>query len=979
MGHNMKDEFISAFWAWNSDLAQIDFRKVIIDFKEKGINNLFVHARAGLKVPYMGEVWMDSFKKCCEIAKEVGVHIWIYDENGWPSGFGGGKVYETDSSFKQRYLVCVYDLIDNINASYEIMKVYDEKYEEVSLSNLDLSVKYYFICLVTNDYYVDITNKDAIKCFLDTTHEVYKKYIGEYFGNVIPGVFTDEPHLSPDGLQYAPHIKEEYERRYSENLFDILKYLFFDIDGCSLYRYRYKKILADLVRDNYTIQYKKWCDDNNLILTGHYTCEEGLLEQVPTSGRLTSLYDNMGLIGVDALGNRLVPLPTFRRTLSSSFQSGKEEVLVETFAGTGFDASFNELLRIWAYEAINGVTHPCLSISMSSIEGNRKRDYPQFFSSQMPWWDNAKVFFDEMKFIKESIHGDRHQDILLIEPISSIELSNRESSLGISSSFRVLNESLYYSQLDFDYGDEETIKDAKVIDGKIEIGKCRYGKIILPFSTNIESKVLSKLKEFSNAGGEVFVVTPLPDHLDGRVADVNFDFKYMPIMNRLNFIRKLSEVYNWHDTVIQEKYTRKTHTRLSTSYRYEDNKEYIFVLNQDRNERTEGRIVAKGKKKVTKRTFNETKELEGTYNPFENVSEFYIDLNEMEYALFVVEEGMPKESSLYSSACQVLKPVSVEKGLNSLVLDQVSISINDSAFDEKDYYIKKTGIFFTEVNGCGESLLKAKYEFFIEDMPSVLCASGEWSDSKVYINGQLVESREESFYEDAKRINIIDFVKVGLNEIVIEKKNPPYFNPNLNKEVYQSVFNVFSFPYYIESVILDGDFKVQSNNSVNLLNYYLTDGDFKIVKDDLVVNADFTTSGYPFYRGKVSTLYNYEYDLSGEVYIEIDNTSAISCNLLINGNNLFVDAGRRLNISKYLKEGNNEIYLIEYTGLRNTFGPFHHKYGKHYYTGPSVFEGYSEWQDFVIYPELKGSTYVNEYSFTHLFIPNIKISKKEKV
>ena len=152
----MQDDFISVFWAWNSDLTKIDFRKQIVDFKEKGINNLFVHARAGLKSPYMGDIWMRSFKKCCEIAKEVGVHIWIYDENGWPSGFGGGIVYETDPTFKERYLLNIYDYKHNLNKSYKIIKVFDDKYNEIDQSNIKSGKKYNFVCLATNDYYVDI-------------------------------------------------------------------------------------------------------------------------------------------------------------------------------------------------------------------------------------------------------------------------------------------------------------------------------------------------------------------------------------------------------------------------------------------------------------------------------------------------------------------------------------------------------------------------------------------------------------------------------------------------------------------------------------------------------------------------------------------------------------------------------------------------------------------------------------------------------
>jgi len=38
-------------------------------------------------------------------------------------------------------------------------------------------------------------NPEAVAEFIDNTYKVYRKYVGEYFGNGIDAVFTDEPSL----------------------------------------------------------------------------------------------------------------------------------------------------------------------------------------------------------------------------------------------------------------------------------------------------------------------------------------------------------------------------------------------------------------------------------------------------------------------------------------------------------------------------------------------------------------------------------------------------------------------------------------------------------------------------------------------------------------------------------------------------------------------------------------------------------------
>ena len=46
-----------SFWSWNTDMKETEIREQIRDFRDKGINGFFVHARAGLLLEYMGDDW----------------------------------------------------------------------------------------------------------------------------------------------------------------------------------------------------------------------------------------------------------------------------------------------------------------------------------------------------------------------------------------------------------------------------------------------------------------------------------------------------------------------------------------------------------------------------------------------------------------------------------------------------------------------------------------------------------------------------------------------------------------------------------------------------------------------------------------------------------------------------------------------------------------------------------------------------------
>jgi len=47
-----------------------------------------VHPRPGLLTEYLSDEWFHLFDYTVQKGKELGMKVWIYDENSYPSGFG---------------------------------------------------------------------------------------------------------------------------------------------------------------------------------------------------------------------------------------------------------------------------------------------------------------------------------------------------------------------------------------------------------------------------------------------------------------------------------------------------------------------------------------------------------------------------------------------------------------------------------------------------------------------------------------------------------------------------------------------------------------------------------------------------------------------------------------------------------------------------------------------------------------------------
>ena len=193
------------FWAWNDLLTKEELARQIEVFKEMGLGGFHMHVRTGLQNPYMDEDFLELVKSCVEKAKQEGMLAYLYDEDRWPSGAAGGTVTK-DERYRARSLLFTNALKGEAHANGDscsdggrsnngrLLACYDvgldedgylTGYRRIAPEEDALGEKWYAILEVhqpsewyNDQTYVDTLNPDAIRRFVEETHEKYLQKLG---------------------------------------------------------------------------------------------------------------------------------------------------------------------------------------------------------------------------------------------------------------------------------------------------------------------------------------------------------------------------------------------------------------------------------------------------------------------------------------------------------------------------------------------------------------------------------------------------------------------------------------------------------------------------------------------------------------------------------------------------------------------------------------------------------------------------------
>lgn len=917
------------FWSWNDELDPKELCKQIEWMHENDIGGFFMHARGGLKTPYLSDRWFECIEACLKKAKELNMEAYAYDENGWPSGFGGGKILE-DPLNCDMYLITKEGPYDPKSCC--AFDIRGEKAIKVESGEHVLN-----IYLNTSNSTADICNKDVVKKFIDMTHEVYKKH--DIYGN-LRGFFTDEPQYYRAQTPFTRVLPDYFLKHYNENVYDRLALLFVDKEGYQDFRYKYYKALQDLMLNAYGKQVYEWCDKNNYKLTGHYVEEITMGHQIMCCGGVMPFYEYEHIPGVDHLGRPVEDYVAWKQLDSVVAQLNKKQSICEMFACVGWDATPLELKRIAEYYLNGGISLVCHHLLPYSEHGQRKRDYPEHYSAINPWVNKAfKDFNDHFNKIGELITNSHEiVEVGLFHPIRSAYFSYKRfaedfGTKYIDDCFIDINNKLIRNGVQYHHLDEVIMaKHAHVEGDALVIGDFKYKYIIIPEGTLTMDKSTQKLfEEYASNGGKFHIVKDVPSFLEGQP----FNHSYMK--NNCSF----------EEIVASKPFYSSENNNIRLAYRELDNSDTKFIYAINLKDETDIEIQVPG------------------YSSFkceDKVIGQKMHFNKSESKILYFSNEEPEPEKRYQEIRLDKHFKVVGKPLNYLTLDYPSYSFDGQSYSQPLHYMF---IFnhLLETRYQGDVYLK--YEFDVKTVPtSIEVLIENTNTNEVTINGQVVEKTGTVLEKDLWSYDLANKLVKGKNEIIIKInffEHEDVYYALFGENVQETLKNCLAYDTTIEAIYLRGDFGVFGDFQDGEQKDIVTGNNFYIDAPKKEINC-LIKDGYPFFRGEITLEQQLNADDVNKTLVIDERFQLIDLYV----NNKFVKRlmfDYKVDLSDYLKIGENKVKINLVVSNRNLLGPHHFVKEEPPAVGPFTFERTGTWNE-----DGESCWHVKRYSFVKTIV-----------
>ncbi|MFO7958843.1 MAG: glycosyl hydrolase [Candidatus Brocadiia bacterium] len=988
------------FWAWNGKLEADELQRQVRVMHRMGLGGFFMHSRVGLATPYLSDEWFDMVRACVEQARELDMEAWLYDEDRWPSGAGGGLV-TSDPKYRHRNLyvaVCapeegefeqeplaLFSARLEGNVAEDVRRVEDPSAADLPEGHalLVFFVKADEPSSWFNDAtYLDTMSHEAVQRFIEVTHEAYRREVGDHFGELVPGIFTDEPHhggvftsstrvkllgqvegRDVVGIPWTEKLPEHFQRRYGYDILDHLPELFFKVDGreVSRPRYHYHDCKTYLFVDAFARQIYEWCEENGLKSTGHVLAESTLRSQASVGGSAMRFYEFMQAPGIDQLTEHRDEYTTAKQCASVQHQTGARWMLSELYGCTGWDWPFEGHKAVGDWQAVLGVNIRCQHLSWYTMAGQAKRDYPASISFQSPWWEHYSAVEDYYARVNALMsRGEPVRKLLVLHPVESVWAraamgwDKDEQIDRLEKDFDNLINWLLDRHLDFDYGDEDIMgRLGSVEDGAapmLRVGEAAYTVVLVPPVETIRSATLELLGAFRRAGGTVVFCEPLPRYVDAVESD-----------EAAELAAECERIAFEPDTIAEAVAEARVVSvrdangdeKPGTFYRLqeEDGDLYLFICNRDRENGTGPLSVTvqrAGNVQLWDAETGDRYAVEAEGN--ESSVQFTTEMPPTGSRLFVItkrDEDLPpvpefaevRTVDLLEDAwtAELTEP-------NVVVLDMPEFRIGDGAWQGPMEVLKADGAIREEIGLPlrGGSMVQPwaqkreeegptaeiglRYRIRMSDAPRgpLMLALENPEYFEITLNGHIVTTDADCgwWVDPSLRLLPLDEAALVRGENVLE------LSGTLDRDC------------SLEACFLLGDFSVR------------VDGADVLVEPTAPAPAigDWTEQGLPFYSGSVVFRADVQASAGGDrLFVEVPEFAGACVRVLVDGEEAGVVGWEPHEVEiTDLASGKEEFQLaVEVVAhRRNAFGPLHHAEARPEWVGPAQFVTDGDlWQD----------------------------------
>ncbi len=937
---------IAPFWCWNDKLDKDELIRQLHEMSDKGWGSYFMHCRGGVVTKYLSDEWMELVNACADEAAKTGTHVWIYDEDRWPSCYAGGIVPRQSEAFRARALV--------------LLKKGTATEDDTFLRSVEHAGVEYEICKRVSPMgelwfngtcFVDQMNPEVVRGFLDCTHEAYKNACGEHFGGAIPGIFTDEPaYLSwwistaVHAVPWSEYLQGFFQEFKGYDILDKVEELFFDIGDYHATRFDFYHTATELFQRSYTKQCYDWCEENNLILTGHYLFEDSTRLQAQWCGDVMAHYEFMHWPGIDRLGKELDHLVTIKQLSSAAEQLGKERALCEVFAGSGQQTDFAVRKHVGDWQAVLGINFLNQSLAAYSLRGERKHDHPVNMFYQQPWWDDERGFADYQARVSAfAAEGKRMVDILILQPLSTAwsiysplhKLGNFAEESTYDLPFESISNTLMAEKIDFHYGNETLMaRHASVKDDCIAIGDYGYKFVIVPPTLNLRASTIALLREYAG-GGNKLILVGTPRYIDGVESEVSISGAV--VVESIEEAVKAAREFALDRVSVIDTLTGKNADKVYVCSRSVGASTRHFIANSDNTRPVWARIHIPQGVGTDMAVFDlydgrlyKLDAVDGSFDvQLSPAGSLLVLCGEEARGEIAAPPSVLGSGAAFRSFDRVVPNIFIDTfncepcEENVLLLNDFILELDGQKVHEgpvcdawyKHFYPAQDGTAF-----------RATYTFQSEAEVEGCFAAIEVAENldSITFNGvpvtPLKARGELGVIDPGKSWKDISFTKVplptiprGTNELVIEGKKVNNISTPCGHSIVDDPKN--HIPTEAEEVYICGRFKVKGlSEALYVISQYAEPR-----------GKNLTYEGFPFYAGsfRYRASFSVGSEPAKEVFLKLNGVHAASARVMVNGEKCGVLRWQPfvLDISKAVKAGENQLEIEISTTLANLLGP----------------------------------------------------------
>ena len=554
-------------WFWNNTLVEGD--EVERQLEQMVVRDGYggcaiLPFGGGFGPEYLSPGYFKVYGRAVEKARELGAHMSVYDEYGFPSGSMGainGSGVTTFMNNHPDHTVKRLDktefvvpgetrLVRRLELRGRLMSLVGWNRQTGEMVNLRPMLSgegelqwdvprgewtvMSFECVRDGDPNVDYLSQEAVSLFIHDTHEAYLSNLPQAFQGTVVSTFFDEPTMySAQGRMWTDDFNERFEQAYGKSPELLYPALWYDIGPrTAAARNLLFGLRSELYARGFMGTIDQWAREHGILATGHQDQEE-VANPTSVAGDLMKAGKYLAMPGIDKIGGGR-PTEDFYKVVSSSANCwDKDFVMSETYGAMG-NISVETMYRVAIEQYTKGVNH---LIPHAVWYDDRNVSFlPELswrnplYSADLPRFNR---FLSRLNYIL-SRPGRHVADVAVLYPIQTQYAGHYlDGPLGYYAGgvavpgtdyplvSRLLTDSL---GVDFTYLHSEVLDDrCTVADGRLamenRVNREQFSVIVLPGVDAISASNLQRVEEAWRAGVTVIFTTQTPS----RSADLDGD------------------------------------------------------------------------------------------------------------------------------------------------------------------------------------------------------------------------------------------------------------------------------------------------------------------------------------------------------------------------------------------------------------------------------------------------------------------------